>query len=488
MRPSHLETRYKFDLSPRQREVLELIERGRTNAEIAEELGITLDGAKYHVREILAKLGVDSREEAVAAWRGGQSRRRWRWIEGFAIGSGFAKGAAIAVAAIAAGGVAAVALVLALDGGDDGGDGPPAHAGSETPTAAVTATATPSAIRTEDVTLPACLDGDVTGELTAEPAGDDVRLALRLTGTASCEFADTIRIGTLFPPSDPSPPSPYFANLFREYNARIQFPFDGVVGEWLWGNYCGVAPGADAPGSPTNVPWIASQGDAGSRSGLAPTLFIDRDFPACVSDGAPTSLREATVSAALNPKYVGTTCDAPIAGWLCDFAKILETDLNAGDVRAAWRNSWIETQYTCGAGFLPGSEYTAICDGASEGEVRHGFPLTLHGSEGGPVTFAAMIARIESVIVPGGPSGTRPALTARSIGFATDGTALDTFIVAFSTIPQPSAVYMVFKLTPMNEPAFIGAGLSGDNASTILGGGTTLTDLGETEFVPLGMR
>ncbi|HEY4669088.1 MAG TPA: helix-turn-helix transcriptional regulator, partial [Tepidiformaceae bacterium] len=69
MRPTHLETRYKYDLSPRQREVLERIARGKTNAEIAAELGISLDGAKYHVREILAKLNVDSREDAASEWR-----------------------------------------------------------------------------------------------------------------------------------------------------------------------------------------------------------------------------------------------------------------------------------------------------------------------------------------------------------------------------------------------------------------------------------
>ncbi len=69
MRPTHLDTRYKHDLSPRQQEVLELIAAGKTNPEIAESLGISLDGAKYHVREILAKLEVDSREEAAQEWR-----------------------------------------------------------------------------------------------------------------------------------------------------------------------------------------------------------------------------------------------------------------------------------------------------------------------------------------------------------------------------------------------------------------------------------
>ncbi len=54
------------DLTDTPRRVLDLIAEGTTNHEIGQALGITLDGAKYHVTEILNKLGVDSREEAAA--------------------------------------------------------------------------------------------------------------------------------------------------------------------------------------------------------------------------------------------------------------------------------------------------------------------------------------------------------------------------------------------------------------------------------------
>jgi DNA-binding NarL/FixJ family response regulator len=54
-------------LSPRQREVLGLLTHGLTNAGIANELGVSLDGAKWHVGELLGALGVDSRHEA-ARW------------------------------------------------------------------------------------------------------------------------------------------------------------------------------------------------------------------------------------------------------------------------------------------------------------------------------------------------------------------------------------------------------------------------------------
>ncbi|MGE0598675.1 MAG: LuxR C-terminal-related transcriptional regulator [Dehalococcoidia bacterium] len=53
-----------FDLTERQIEVIRLIELGYSNSEIATQLGISLDGAKFHVSEILAKLEVSSREEA----------------------------------------------------------------------------------------------------------------------------------------------------------------------------------------------------------------------------------------------------------------------------------------------------------------------------------------------------------------------------------------------------------------------------------------
>jgi DNA-binding CsgD family transcriptional regulator len=51
-------------LTPREWEVLSLVSEGLTNRQIADRLGITLPGARYHVSEILAKLEVQSREEA----------------------------------------------------------------------------------------------------------------------------------------------------------------------------------------------------------------------------------------------------------------------------------------------------------------------------------------------------------------------------------------------------------------------------------------
>ena len=51
-------------ITPREREVLELLVRGLTNRQIAATLSITEKTAEGHVSNILAKLGVASRGQA----------------------------------------------------------------------------------------------------------------------------------------------------------------------------------------------------------------------------------------------------------------------------------------------------------------------------------------------------------------------------------------------------------------------------------------
>lgn len=118
-RPPHYETRHKHGLTPRQQTVLELMAEGRTNAEIAEQLGLTLDGAKWHVSEILSRLNLASREEAIAWWRQYQAwpARISRRLALLAM-PGAWKIAAASGGAVAATAAVAVAIVAFQPGGD----------------------------------------------------------------------------------------------------------------------------------------------------------------------------------------------------------------------------------------------------------------------------------------------------------------------------------------------------------------------------------
>jgi DNA-binding NarL/FixJ family response regulator len=54
------------ELSPRECQVLELVTNGRSNQEIADELGIAYNTVKNHLRSILSKLGAKNRAQAAA--------------------------------------------------------------------------------------------------------------------------------------------------------------------------------------------------------------------------------------------------------------------------------------------------------------------------------------------------------------------------------------------------------------------------------------
>ena len=90
------------ELTAREREVLDLVRLGLTNEEVAGRLGITEAGAKYHVSQILSKLGVSTREEAAGVALGG--RRRWWAVLPLA-----AKAAGVAVMVTAVAGLGVLA-------------------------------------------------------------------------------------------------------------------------------------------------------------------------------------------------------------------------------------------------------------------------------------------------------------------------------------------------------------------------------------------
>jgi NarL family two-component system response regulator LiaR len=55
-----------FDLTEREREVLNLVVQGHSNQQIADHLVVSLATVKAHISNILSKLQVSSRTEAIA--------------------------------------------------------------------------------------------------------------------------------------------------------------------------------------------------------------------------------------------------------------------------------------------------------------------------------------------------------------------------------------------------------------------------------------
>jgi DNA-binding CsgD family transcriptional regulator len=138
--------RTNYEWTPRQRQVLDLLTRGRTNGEIGEALGISLDGAKWHVAEVMSKLGATTREEAAEYWRAynGLGRRFERVFRG--VVAAHAVRWIVAGAGMAGLAAAAAIVVLALRAGDGGQPGPAVSAAAGAGDAAFQCAAQASAV------------------------------------------------------------------------------------------------------------------------------------------------------------------------------------------------------------------------------------------------------------------------------------------------------------------------------------------------------
>src|SRR5687767_5683809 len=113
-------------LTEREREIAALMSLGRTNGEIAEALGITFATAKWHVSQVLSKLGVERREDVgprlEALRTSGRRQRRWTNWSGlpFPNGLGLAKGLGVAAAVVPVAGVAVAGMLILRGGGGIG--------------------------------------------------------------------------------------------------------------------------------------------------------------------------------------------------------------------------------------------------------------------------------------------------------------------------------------------------------------------------------
>jgi DNA-binding NarL/FixJ family response regulator len=61
-------TRSVGPFSRREIDVLDLVSRGMTNTQVAEQLGLTVHAIKFHLAHIYRKLGVANRTEAAVAY------------------------------------------------------------------------------------------------------------------------------------------------------------------------------------------------------------------------------------------------------------------------------------------------------------------------------------------------------------------------------------------------------------------------------------
>lgn len=65
LRSDPAEPRQRFNLTERELELLRLMAQGQNNAEIAHSLSISQSTVKFHINNIITKMGVDTRAEAI---------------------------------------------------------------------------------------------------------------------------------------------------------------------------------------------------------------------------------------------------------------------------------------------------------------------------------------------------------------------------------------------------------------------------------------
>jgi DNA-binding CsgD family transcriptional regulator len=216
------------DWTDRQLEVLRLIARGRTNPEISEDLGVSFAGAKWHVSEVLSKLGVRSRDDAAAYWRWHTSRRvrAKQLMRGFGT---LTMGKVVAVVTLTAGVtiVAALAAVM-LAREDEPGD----LARAPSPSAAP-ATATPNP-------TPTGISPQRQNEIVANAA----ELLAKSLGATPADFElssfeaavwDDDCLGLTWPGRDCSGPERPGARMeFRTPNGQPHYVHSDELGRMIW--------------------------------------------------------------------------------------------------------------------------------------------------------------------------------------------------------------------------------------------------------------
>ena len=455
---AHYQTLTRRDLSRRQREVLELIAAGKTNGEIAEQLGITLDGAKWHVSEILGKLGVPTREDAAEWWRNSGSLGQRVGVLARALAP-FSAWKSAGIFAGVAGGAAAVVLLLAFFGSSGNPDVPPACTVDDVILEPVEASGPPA----EQVVV----------SLTARNRGRECSLKAMAT-------ADIRPVGGAAPAVAPE-------------MARIDLVLPAERTELahiLWTSWCG--------GGIDRFDARASLTRAGETEPFvtAGPLFVT-NRPRCLTQepGVPSyefsllPIALSSYAAELGPDPLAAiycySFDDPKWQKPCQIVDLLSEPLTSGNADAIM--VLVETKpYVCpepGTGGLGGPSY--LCEGATAGEVREGIPVAFHGSEGDVFSVAQFEAAIEGLVAGSrsedGLSHTRPA-TVACLSTSPDCTQ---FAIGIANDGSPPAAYLVFRVDG-DKLWLTRVGFAGENALILRRGGEMRISGGPPEhFIPI---
>ncbi|MBA4179671.1 MAG: hypothetical protein C0506_03695 [Anaerolinea sp.] len=462
-------------LTPRQEEIIRLIQRGLTNGQIAELLGLSLDGVKWHVREILARLDVESREEAVAVWQDQHRATAWakRVMRGLVpLGVGLRIGVA---GTALTGAVVGGGMIIAALSSPGGSVGPAGAVGDAvtSPTSVFAATAFPTA---DPAT--ACVAGDLLIGGDSRVEGGAVVSEFRITKPRGCDLTGPIEA---FVVEDASAGFQGARLLTDRTGLVAPVGTDRVFVTVTWRNWCRPVPtpaptAQRVPGAipdlpPPNPVWMAWSATSGINTGAL--------YPTCESPALPTTLSLAT-RAEPDPPIVPTPIVAApqivSPADLDPFARWFATVVGARD-EAALSVLAKPMDVTCPVSVPSGPDQRfPLCKEAVAGQVRSGFVMSQSGQLGSEEPFKG---RLNQVTAGSG--------NLRTAGCAVDTLACERFVVVFEALPASGpGSYQAFVFEAIQGVAILrGIYPGGGDRGTVFAGGTGNTPWGEVVFVPL---
>ncbi|MBK6562710.1 MAG: helix-turn-helix transcriptional regulator [Dehalococcoidia bacterium] len=471
----------RFELSPRQQEVLGLIARGCTNGEIADRLGITLDGVKWHVSEILARLDVPSREEAVVAWQQRQRANRLARVRSLVPAWFSLKALSISGASVA-GVVGAAVVVGAIR------EGAPAGPSDEGPGVAVAAAPTPTQAAPTAIVLPAgiarpCIPGELMASSSRRLDGDTAVAEFVFTKPRTCdliEFTEAFVVAT--------GETPQGKRLATRAGALIApAGTDQAIVTVRWKNWCEPVPtpvpeyiptvvrnaqgqmvvldDPDAPRQFDHVPlWYFH--DIDTQSGIGASSV----YPPCTDASKGPSIEVSVRAVPDPPAPVPALSAVPAVTGPADvsaFARWFEAAVSARD--DSLRD--ITRAFDASCSGAPHPFCTTIEVAGAQGR----FIMSQSGQLGSADAFASQLNRTTAASGP-----------LRAIGCATDAPPCTLFVLAFEAIPgNGPGSYQAYVFEVEGGVASLrGIYPGGGDVATVFSGGETTGPWGRLSFAP----